>query len=817
MIRTTPPGLSKERPFAGLRPFDYADREYFFGRQSQVYSLYRLLDRSHFIAVIGSSGSGKSSLVRAGLLPLLDASWATATLRPGGAPLQELSDAIVELASRTETPQTQGDPDVRRELIQFAIGRSSVGLSEALLRVPTIANKKILVIVDQFEELFRYAAASRNEAGQFVQILLEASRSQAYDVRILITMRSEFIGHCAQFQNLPEAVSASQFLVPSLTRDQREEVIRKPIEKAAGTIDSDLVEQLLNDVGNEMEQLPVLQHCLMRLWDLAGPAHHLDEALYRSDAIAGIQNALSRHGNTIYDALPEHLRKVCCRLFKALTDPSGVRNPLTVRAACEVTQASFDDVVEVAHRFRAESVSFLTPAGSAPLKPDDVLDLAHESVMRVWDKLVRWVQEEAQSAQVYTRLVYLATQVWSNKNLESSYRPVRAGRADPSLLAGTELAIVRFWREENRPTPAWGQRYSKPGAFETAMRYLDCSIEARRIEAERRLRTGLIIKATFGTIIGVATAFLVLGLIAVRSNSTAMLLLSFAAVGLVSASAGVVLGRRIPLAAGIGAVLFGAAVYAYAISACIDFISHNLTPSLVADSTFRQFVVLLPPRARLPILIGAIGDIDEQYNAAVSVDRLVWNEAVFTGVDRYADFLQYLNGRSNGHSLFFRAQAQVVVHKTDSPVWRLDHTSIYDPWSTYVRNVDLHASYRDLRECWRIAGYCRERAGWILYVLAYVNWQAFLDPKPHTPDGKTLVVDAAQRLRYLQTAREDLAESVAYYPPCAWVYEPPPADMMNEIVSKLRALRALPEGWRAPPIHCAEPRHDPFIDYVRAY
>jgi hypothetical protein len=413
--------------------------------------------------------------------------------------------------------------------------------------------------------------------------------------------------------------------------------------------------------------------------------------------------------------------------------------------------------------------------------------------------------------------VYLATQVWSNASPDASYRPVRAGRADPVLLHGAELAIAERWRAENHPNAAWARRYSQDGVFDTVIRFLDCSIVGRRIEAEHRVRTDRVVRAVLGTIIAAAAAYLVFGLIAVRSSLTAMLLLAFAAVGLASVSGGVVLGRRIPLAAGIGAVLFGVGVYAYAVAMCVGFLSHNLSERLVRDPTFQQWIALLPPRARVPIEAGTIAALRDEYNRVVSVDKYPWSAVDFSYADGLIGFLQDFEGPANGHVLFFRGQVDSVVHKAESPAWRLDHTSIFDPWSTYLRNVQPAGDYDDLTPCWRIEGFCRERAGWILYVLAYVNWHAFLDPSPHDLKGVPLKVDAAQRLRYLQTAREDLAKSIDYYPPCAWVYEPPPAEMMREIDRDLAAQHALPPRTRGPAIHCAEPRHDPFIDYVAAY
>jgi energy-coupling factor transporter ATP-binding protein EcfA2 len=275
------PGLSAQRPFPGLRPFGYDDREYFFGREDQVYALYRMLDHSRFIAVIGSSGSGKSSLVRAGLLPLIQEEsdgaggrdWRSLTFTPADAPIDRLADALGTLAPEEHAP---GDNEIRRERIEFALRRSSFGLGEALDEIPNIAGTSLLVVVDQFEELFRFGgdrfgdSAWRDETANFVQLLLEICRARSRSVYVLITMRSDFIGDCARFHGLPEAVSASQFLVPSLIRDQREDVIRKPIEKAGAAIEPALVERLLNDVGDELDELPVLQHCLSRLWERAG-------------------------------------------------------------------------------------------------------------------------------------------------------------------------------------------------------------------------------------------------------------------------------------------------------------------------------------------------------------------------------------------------------------------------------------------------------------------------------------------------------------------------------------------------------------------
>ena len=816
----------RRNPFPGLRPFEDDQEELFFGRERHIDDLLGRLRRRRLIAVVGTSGSGKSSLVRAGLIPRLHGGsmagagsrWWIALMRPGHAPIATLADTL----EQTGLLGTDGDERMRVAFARATLERGALGLIECIEHSPRKPGDNVLIVVDQFEELFRFAQRAEGErdageAAAFVRSLLAAAADPNLPIYVVITMRSEFLGDAARFRNLPETINDGLYLVPRLTRDQLRQAIEGPVGVVGAAISPRVVNQMLNDVGDDPDQLPILQHALMRTWDIWDGDHEDGEPIdlrhYR--ATGGLSDALSRHGKEIYDGLSEAQQIVGERLFKALTDPRGIRTPLSVRAAGEVTESPPDELAAVADAFRADGRSFLMPPADKPLDPDETLDLAHESLMRNWDKLVAWVAQEGQSAQIYARLVYLATEVWSNSTPDPSYRPVRAGRADPVLLHGTELAIAERWRAENDPNAAWARRYSKPGVFDTVMRFLDCSIISRRIEAEHRVRTDRIVRAVLGTAIAAALAFVVFGLIAVRSNVTAMLLLAFAAVGLASAAGGVVLGRRVPLAAGIGAVLFGTGVYVYAVATCIGFLSHNLGDRLVRDHTFQQWIALLPARARAPIEAGTTAALREEYNRVVSVDSYPWSAQNFSYATALIDFLQGFEGPANGHVLFFRAQVDNIVHKPESPEWRLNHTSIYDPWSTYLRNVLPTDNYNDLKQCWRIEGFCRERAGWILYVLADVNWRAFKDPHPHDLAGKPLNVDAAQRLRYLQRARADLAKSIVYYPPCAWVYEPPPAEMMREIDAQLAALHSpLPPGAPNPAIHCAEPRHDPFVDFV---
>jgi energy-coupling factor transporter ATP-binding protein EcfA2 len=494
--------LSNERPFPGLRPFGFADRAFFFGRERQAFALYRLVENGRFIAVIGGSGSGKSSLVLAGLQALLadetadsgGPTWAFLDMRPGGAPITRLASALSRLSAKDSPDETAR----RRDRVEWTLRRSSFSFESALAEAGGLGDRSLILVVDQFEELFRFGLAGlgyrrggveearrRDEATQFVQILLDADRRRIQNVRVLITMRSDFIGDCAYFHGLSEAVSATQYLVPNLTRSQLEDAIRKPIEKAGGTIEPELVERLLNDCGDELDQLPVLQHCLMRLWDRAGAetpaggARHLTRLTY--DAIGRMADALSRHADEIFaQCAGEEL--AIEQAFRALSeiDREGraIRRALRFDKLLAETGVSESDLRAGLDRFRAPNCSFLLPSLSvaSALAADDRIDIGHETLLRRWKKLagetkvaeaktgrpvVGWLAEEQLDGQRYRTLVSLLDGVVGGE---------KASLTDPQRTK-------RWWDSLPR-TAAWAERHG--GRFSEVRKLIADNITAKR-------------------------------------------------------------------------------------------------------------------------------------------------------------------------------------------------------------------------------------------------------------------------------------------------------------------------------------------------
>jgi WD40 repeat protein/tetratricopeptide (TPR) repeat protein len=461
----------RPNPFPGLRPFRSDEHHLFFGREKQTGALLQLLRTNRFLAVVGTSGSGKSSLVRAGMIAELHggtmtqagSTWEVMILRPGGSPIENLARAFVE--ADLYDPE---DPSTLPRLLA-TLNRSRFGLVEAMKQCELFEpGTNLLVVVDQFEELFRFrqqGVDSEETAAAFVNLLLTASEQAERPIYVTITMRSDYLGDCSEIPGLAEAVNDGEYLIPRLLRDQKRDAIEKPVGVGGAKISPMLVQRLLNDVGDDPDQLPVMQHALMRMWDAwsAGSDHNRPIDFADFEATGGLGAALSNHADEIYDALPhDRHRSACEKIFKTLTvkgdDNRGIRRPTRLAQLRAIADADRDTVVAVLDAFRGSGVTFLMPGSEVELTDRTVLDLSHESLMRGWQRLRMWVEEEAQSARIFRRLLDTA-RLWGD------------GKA--GLFRDPDLQIALSWREQEAPNARWAEQYG--GDFETAIGFLETS------------------------------------------------------------------------------------------------------------------------------------------------------------------------------------------------------------------------------------------------------------------------------------------------------------------------------------------------------
>lgn len=461
-------------PYPGLRPFEAEEWSIFFGRETMVDEVIDRLAQRRFVLIHGASGSGKSSLVRAGVLPKLarqhlrhGTAWLTCAMRPSGGPLWNLAAKFAQLEGR------EGDQARITDIIRL-FNRRGATLSKVVGSLAGVAGKRLCILVDQFEELFRFEReTSREEAELFIDLLVgeipqateldaEADPDAAAEpggqaglLHIIITMRSEFLGECARFDGLAEVINRTQYLVPRLSHPELLRAITRPAELYGGEVTAELADRLIADVRGKPDELPLIQHGLMLFWHTATQSGGTAKVVLTAamlDRAGGLAQLLSDHADRVMRAAaPDEPRKAAVeRLFRALTDINAegqaIRRPQSFQdlsAVCGVPEGNLHAILDV---FRAEGVSFLTPYSPTPIKDKTVIDISHEALIRCWnaigDRQNGWLRREFDDGLMWRSLLIQAEEFERDKKRVLS----------PASTAERERWIVR-------QIPAWSDRY----------------------------------------------------------------------------------------------------------------------------------------------------------------------------------------------------------------------------------------------------------------------------------------------------------------------------------------------------------------------
>ncbi|MBV9445400.1 MAG: hypothetical protein JO345_05830 [Streptosporangiaceae bacterium] len=422
--RGEPPGGDRPAPYLGLASYGPEHARLFFGRETLTRDVLERLAERRFLAVFGASGSGKSSLLRAGVLAAvsrgdLEATrdWTTILLTPGEQPVTALADRIAALA-----------------------GIAAEALREHLLTEPAIlhtslvaalpAGTELLLVVDQFEELFSVCRDPR-QRDCFVRALLAAVTADGARTRVVLGVRADFYAHCASWPELVVALRDAQVLVGPVDQDQMRDIIVKPAEQAGMTVEGALVATALaesgTEPGNEPGALALVSHALLETWRHSPPGR-LTLSAY-TDA-GGVRHAIAATAERVYTGCTESRRATLRRIFLRLV-AVGDDAPDTRRRVPPAELAAGDDPATT-----ATLIETLVQARLVTIDEGSV-QLAHEALIRFWPRLADWLAEGRDGLRTQRRLSDAASE-WA-----------RLGRDPAALYRGTPLAVARTWAERD--------------------------------------------------------------------------------------------------------------------------------------------------------------------------------------------------------------------------------------------------------------------------------------------------------------------------------------------------------------------------------
>jgi serine/threonine protein kinase len=491
-------------PFPGLAAFQEADADRFFGREPDIVRIVTALRGRPLVTVAGPSGAGKSSLVRAGVIPALARSgegWDAHIVRPGRAPLAALAMLLHDLARASvapdeaardpaDTPADQTTAQMHGAALGHAIARlrRQPGHLGARLRShATSKRRRVVVLVDALEELYTLGAAP-DERETFLACLAAVADDAASPLRVIATMRSDFLDRLAGDRRLGPEVGRGLVLLPPMGRDGMREALLRPLEAAEHRFESTaLVERMLDALAAAPGALPLLQFTAARLWELRDPERRLLTAA-SYERLGGVAGALAGHADAVLAGMPGRDARLARAVFLRLVTPERTRRLATLAELRDLGRTSGDMDRVLARLLDARLLAVASGAGAHdagdPGETGRVVEIVHESLIDTWPALGRWLAEREADAVTLARLRSAAAD-WE-----------RGGRAPGLRWTGQAAHEARAWQQRYQGELAPAER-----------RYLDAVAGA--LERSRRVRRRLVGAAlAVAVVIALAMAWL---------------------------------------------------------------------------------------------------------------------------------------------------------------------------------------------------------------------------------------------------------------------------------------------------------------------
>lgn len=505
-----------ENPYKGLRAFQTADVRDFFGREALTRKLIKRLSDTgssgRFLAVVGPSGSGKSSLIKAGLVPALwrgeikrSEKWFVVDMLPGARPLDELEIALTRVAADQATNLGEH------------LRRDKAGLSRAAGLILPNDDSELVVIIDQFEEVFTLVD-DEAQRKQFLDLIQSSVADPRGRVRVIVTLRADFYDRPLAYPGLAELVQANTETVLPLTLDELEHVIVKPAEQVGVKFEEGLVATIAGEVHYQPGALPLLQYALTELFE-GRQGRLMTHAAYQS--IGGTVGSLAKRAEEIFNSLDETGRAAIRQMFlRLVTLGEGVEDTRRRVPRHEILGINPDtdlieEVLDTYANYRLLSLDH-DPASRVP-----TIEVAHEAILREWKRLREWLNESRADIRLQRQLAGVAND-WDAAGKDSSFL-LRGARLEQfeAWSKATDLALTQI--EKEYLVASLVQR----GEDEAA----ESARHARETGLERRARTGL--RALVGVF---ALAAVISGALAIWANQQRQEALRQASMGLAAQS-----------------------------------------------------------------------------------------------------------------------------------------------------------------------------------------------------------------------------------------------------------------------------------------
>ena len=477
-------GDADASPFRGLMPFRKAHADLFFGRDAEIAAFVERLREVALVAVVGPSGAGKSSFVQAGVLPRLESlgPWETLVLRPGSNPLLAIAGRLQQDSVSTESERGAPDPDQalvqsRRDLAERL--RQEPALLGRLLRKRAQNNHgRIVLVMDQFEELFTLVQDPQLREA-VCHALLYAGDDPGGAVRVVLTLREDFLGRLAVFPEFVGEVSRGIVVIRTPGAEALDETLTQPLARMGYRFeDKNMVPEMVAEVAQEQAGLPLLQFAAQRLWEGRDrESKVLRRATY--EAIGGVAGALADHADQVLGGLMGDAARAAREVLVSLVTPEGTR--ATAREQLLVEQVGAGAEEAVAHLVASRLVvSRRAPVGDTA---ESLLELVHESLINRWAQLRRWREESLDDVNLQADLQG-AVEQWK-----------RRGKRAEDLWRGLSLAEAIDWRERSREQ-----------ASEALDQFISRSAKEAQVQSSRlfRLRFGVLGAIVLFTVAAVA-------------------------------------------------------------------------------------------------------------------------------------------------------------------------------------------------------------------------------------------------------------------------------------------------------------------------